>query len=158
MRAKVLLRYIALKTKLFDMKKIWISLFLFLPFYSFSQTGTVKVTVTGILSEKGGELSAGIFPEATFPEVGQQLIGKELIINSDKMIVVFEGVPVGTYALAIFQDIDKNKDLATNIVGYPREPIGFSNNVRIRFGPPAFEDAAVTVNTNQTLSLDIQLR
>ena len=116
------------------------------------------MTVTGILSEKGGELSAGIFPEATFPEVGQQLIGKELIINSDKMIVVFEGVPVGTYALAIFQDIDKNKDLATNFVGYPREPIGFSNNVRIRFGPPTFEDAAVTVKANQTLFLDIQLR
>lgn len=125
---------------------------------AFAQTGTVKVQVTGIQSGEGGELSAGIFEEGDFPKVGQSMIMQEIAVSGEEMEVVFEEVPVGTYALAIYQDIDQDKDLKTNILGFPREPIGFSNNVVITLGPPSFESAAVEVKVNEVLSLSIELR
>lgn len=120
--------------------------------------GRIEVQVTGIEQAKGGELSAGIFKAPNFPNVGQQFIGQEIPITASTMQVYFDNVPPGEYALAIFQDIDQNKDLKANFVGYPLEPIGFSNNVRIRFGPPRFEDAKVLVRAGQTTVLKIQLR
>jgi uncharacterized protein (DUF2141 family) len=48
--------------------------------------------------------------------------------------------------------------LKKNIVGFPTEPIGFSNNARIRFGPPSFDDARIIVESGKTINLTIQLR
>lgn len=48
-------------------------------------------------------------------------------------------LPHGTYAFAVYQDINKNKKLDVNLVGYPSEPFGFSNNVRPRFSAPSFD-------------------
>ena len=59
-----------------------------------------------------------------------------------------------------FQDVDMDGDLPHQfMVGiYRREPIGFSNDVRIRFGPPAFSDAAFNVVNGDTVRMRIILR
>jgi Short-chain dehydrogenases of various substrate specificities len=107
----------------------------------FSQNGVVILQVEGIDLKKGGELSAGIFKEENFPKVGKQLLGTEVAVTGSKMEIRISNVPAGWYGVAVFQDIDKNKNLKTNFIGLPQEPIGFSNDARIKFGPPDFEDA-----------------
>jgi uncharacterized protein (DUF2141 family) len=124
-----------------------------------AQTGTVVLVVEGIKQKKGGELSAGIFAEKSFPKVGKQLLGKEVKIEgASTMTMIMNDVPIGQYGVAVFQDIDKNKDLKTNFIGLPQEPIGFSNDARINFGPPSFEDAKFTVEANKEIKLRIILR
>jgi len=46
------------------------------------------------------------------------------------MTVVFHDLPVGQYAVSVFQDGNDNGRLDTNIFGIPRERFGFSNGVR----------------------------
>jgi len=140
------------------MKYIILSILLCLSVCSLAQTGKVVLTVQGIQTAAGGEVSAGIFKEEYFPQVGKQLVGTEKIVTGNQMQIVFENVPAGFYGIVAFQDIDKNKDLNSNFVGYPTEPIGFSNDAKIKFGPPDFEDAKVRVESNKTLSLTITLR
>jgi uncharacterized protein (DUF2141 family) len=125
---------------------------------SLAQTGTVRLHVQGIQTAKGGEISAGIFRQENFPKPGRQYMGTERAIDADQMHLIFEDVPEGEYALVAFQDIDRNKDLKTNFLGYPTEPIGFSNDVRIKLGPPAFDEAKVRVEAGKTLSVTITLR
>ena len=50
-------------------------------------------------------------------------------------------LPLGEYAISVYQDLDKNGKLDTNMFGVPTEPIGFSNNAAVRFGPPKYESA-----------------
>ena len=55
------------------------------------------------------------------------------------------GLAPGRYVIAVFQDLDGNGTLSTGAFGIPKEPFGFSNNARVRFGPPSFDAAAITV-------------
>jgi uncharacterized protein (DUF2141 family) len=123
-----------------------------------AQTGTVVLNVQGIQTSKGGEISAGIFIKENFPKVGKQFVGVQKAITDNQMQIVFENVPTGYYGVVAFQDIDKNKDLKTNFVGFPTEPIGFSNDAKIKFGPPAFDDVKVKVEEGKTLNLTINLK
>ena len=51
------------------------------------------------------------------------------------------GMPPGRYAIAVFQDVDGDGKLARTL-GMAREPSGYSNAARSRFGPPPFDLAA----------------
>lgn len=124
----------------------------------FAQQGRIILLVKEIQVSKSGQLSVGIFSKEDFLSVGKQLMGKEVPVKKTTQQVVFEDVPPGTYGVAVFQDINKDSDLATNFVGFPREPIGFSNNARIKFGPPSFSDASFTIEAGKTATLEIILR
>lgn len=52
----------------------------------------------------------------------------------------FDGLPRGTYAVAVIHDENGNNRLDT-FAGVPREGYGFSNNAPVRFGPPKFAAA-----------------
>jgi len=140
------------------MKKLAVSIICaWIAAQGFAQTGTVVLNVTQIQADKGGEISAGIFIRENFPKVGKQFVGQEKSVIRKSIQFVFEKVPVGEYGVVAFQDIDKNKDLKTNFVGFPKEPIGFSNDAKIKFGPPNFDDAKVKVEAGKTLTLTIIL-
>jgi uncharacterized protein (DUF2141 family) len=124
----------------------------------YSQTGTVVVNVIQIQSDRGGEISVGVFKKENFPKVGKQMVGMEMPLTGSSMQLTFEKVPMGEYGAVAFQDIDKNKDLKTNFVGLPKEPIGFSNDAEIKLGPPDFDDAKVKVEAGKTLTLTIRLK
>lgn len=61
-------------------------------------------------------------------------------------VVRFDNLPEGTYGAAIFLDENRNGKLDRNLVGWFKEPFGFSERARARFGPPKWEDARFTVS------------
>lgn len=69
------------------------------------------------------------FREATLPT------------DADTKTASFQ-VPLGQYAIAIYQDTDDDGKMDTNFLGIPKEPIGFGNNYK-PFGKPDFESAAI---------------
>lgn len=69
---------------------------------------------------------------------------------------VFGNVPPGRYAVKSFADENGNAKLDTNLFGLPTERYGFSNNARGRMGPPGFEAAAVEVDADRSISLDLK--
>ncbi|MGD9979156.1 MAG: DUF2141 domain-containing protein [Hyphomonadaceae bacterium] len=62
----------------------------------------------------------------------------------------------GRYGLAAYQDLNGDGELSRNMIGLPTEPYAFSNNAPLRFGPPAFEDAALTINTSSEAVLTLR--
>lgn len=82
-----------------------------------------------------------------------QKVGGENFYHSASTPVTTTGVqsielklPLGTYALAVYHDLNDNKQLDTNFFGIPKEPYGFSNDVMGTFGPPDFMSASVDFN------------
>jgi uncharacterized protein (DUF2141 family) len=67
-----------------------------------------------------------------------------------KVKYIFNDLPAGTYAIKLFHDINDNQKLDSNWLGIPREPYGFSNNPRVRFGPPDFSATHFVLLPGQT--------
>lgn len=122
-----------------------------------AQTGLVELTVTGIDPADGGELSAGMFNEANFPNQGKQIVEVRKAISGKTMVLTFTNVKPGDYAIATYQDIDSDKKLKTNWVGFPKEPIGFSRDAKILMGPPKFSDARFVVEAGKVIKLTVKL-
>jgi uncharacterized protein (DUF2141 family) len=58
--------------------------------------------------------------------------------------VVVPDVPPGVYAVQVYQDENDNHKVDRNLLGLPKEGVGFSNDAPIRFAPPRFPAAAFT--------------
>lgn len=89
--------------------------------------------------------------ENKFPDEGKFAFAKEVKPSkTGEVILSFTDIPAGEYALAIYQDSNGNKKLDTNMVGYPKEPFGFSQNIKPKFSAPAYEECKITFNANNT--------
>lgn len=51
-------------------------------------------------------------------------------------------VPLGTYAVSVYQDANGNGELDRSFIGIPKEPVAFGNNHK-PFGKPKFEAALI---------------
>jgi acyl-CoA reductase-like NAD-dependent aldehyde dehydrogenase/uncharacterized protein (DUF2141 family) len=63
-------------------------------------------------------------------------------------------LPAGRYAVSVYQDLNGNGKLDSGAFGIPNEPVGISNNPKIRYGPPRFDDSAFVLGeSDQTISI-----
>ena len=81
---------------------------------------TLRVTVDGLTSA-GGTLRVGLYDEATFALLADAPLFKREAKAAGSVVVTFERLPPGTYAVKAFQDVNNN--------GKPEagEPFGISN-------------------------------
>ncbi|MCA9771477.1 MAG: DUF2141 domain-containing protein [Myxococcales bacterium] len=105
--------------------------------------GTVDVTVTGFKSDEG-QLGCLLFKDAQgFPmSTGDAARKVSAPIAGKAAQCVFEGVPAGTYAVAVVHDANRDGEVDTNFLGIPKEGVAASNNALPHtFGPPTFDEA-----------------
>ncbi len=120
--------------------------------------GTIIVNLEGLSTTKGGMVYTAVFLEKNFLKFGQHVFGNVKPVTANQTQIVFEHVPAGTYGIATFQDIDGSENLSKNLLGIPKEPMGFSRNPRIRFGPPDFKDAEISLGSNETVEVTIKMK
>ena len=73
-----------------------------------------------------------------------------------RTVFVMTDVPPGRYAIAATHDENGNGKLDTNLVGLPTEPYGFSRDARGVLSQPAFDDAAIDVRADATLTIRVR--
>jgi len=106
------------------------------------QGNTISVPVSG-LRNNNGDVRCGLYNSAaTFPKDGQQFQGVVAPIANQQATCVFNNVPPGTYAVAIFHAEKGEATMRTGFFGQPEEGYGFSRNATATMGPPAFGNAA----------------
>ena len=66
-------------------------------------------------------------------------------------------LPFGEYAITLFVDFNGNKKIDKNLLGIPKEPYGFSNNVIGNMSAPTFDQAKFVISgpTSQNIKLRI---
>ena len=107
------------------------------------RAATVLVTVTNVRNDRGKVLVA-LCTKATFLRPHCAWRGHTEAKPGEVQISI-EDVPPGTYAAQAFHDENDNGKLDRNLLGLPKEAMGFSNDAPMRMGPPGFETAAFTV-------------
>ena len=106
-----------------------------------SKASGIKVEVTGFRSDNG-QLGCSLWPgPAGFPRDDSHLLKHVWAsIKNARGECVFGGVPAGDYAVTLFHDENGNGKFDSNMIGYPLEGYGFSNNVVPRFKAPSFDE------------------
>lgn len=116
----------------------------------------LTVKVMGFSSNEGRVFVALYRSTDQFPALNGQYKGKVMEIENKTSIVTFENIPSATYAVAVFHDKNKNGILDKNLVGYPIEKYGFSNNARETFSAPSFKSAAIELEKDKTIAVFIK--
>lgn len=64
--------------------------------------------------------------------------------SGDKTTVELQ-LPAGRYAIAVLHDENSNHKLDRNMIGWPKEGFGFSNNPKVGLSAPSFDTATMQV-------------
>ena len=82
---------------------------------------SLQVTVLGV-TQAGGTLRVGVYDEATFPVLTDTpLFKRELAKATGNVVVTFDRLPPGTYAVKVVQDVNNDGKWEMG------EPYGVSN-------------------------------
>lgn len=93
----------------------------------------------------GGMIMIAAFDSAEAMAADRPVAGQRLSPAGGEVRATFHNLPAGRYLLAAYQDADGDGKLSVNLFGVPLEAYGFGGDPPSRFGPPAFDAAAVAV-------------
>jgi uncharacterized protein (DUF2141 family) len=119
--------------------------------------GKLTLEIDG-LKNKEGQVCVSIFASSEgFPSDRDRGFQKQCTkITDTPLLITFENLKAGSYAVAVFHDQNNDRILNSNVFGIPKEGFGFSRNPEIRTGAPKFSEAAFLVagpNTNIQIQL-----
>jgi uncharacterized protein (DUF2141 family) len=110
-----------------------------------SAAAELTVEVLGARSNDGF-MHFGLYDNPdTFPTKDGRLRGTRVALSQNRAVAVFRGLKAGRYAVAVFHDENDNGEFDQIFFGLPVEDFGFSNGAVAFFGPPRFDNAAVSV-------------
>ena len=108
-----------------------------------AEPGVVEIEVAGVRNGHGHVLAA-LCDRREFLSERCRLNGA-VEARPGSVLVRVTSVPPGTYAVQAWHDENDNGRIDRDMLGIPREGIGFSRDAPIRFGPPSFKDAQFAV-------------
>lgn len=123
-----------------------------------SQPG-IHVEILGIRNSMGAVACALFEAPEGFPTEFLRFATNIMMVKvrATKATCDFEDIAPGTYALAVIHDENRDGELATNLMGVPKEGYGFSNDAKGSLGAPSFEAASFSYN-GQSLNMTIALQ
>ena len=93
----------------------------------------------------------GVFnDESSFPDSHHR--GEKVETSDEVVIVTFDNLTVGQYAVSVYQDSNNNGQLDTGLFGIPKEKYGFSNGAR----RPNFRDCLFDFSRDMTITIRIK--
>ncbi len=117
---------------------------------------TVTITV-GEFENTKGVAFVGLYNRAeAFGKPAQVFKGKEIPVRGKFAECVFDNLPDGTYAVAVFQDENGNQTLDTGLFGIPKENYGFSNNIKPKMRQATFDEAKFVLK-GQPLAMTVKI-
>lgn len=109
----------------------------------------LSLTIENLGSTSAPVLLGFYGPENEFLNEKDTLKNYKFTPNGDTLKTTITDLPYGTYAIALFQDMDNDGKIEKNFLGIPKDPYAFSNNARPTFKAPSFEDCCFDYNNEE---------
>jgi uncharacterized protein (DUF2141 family) len=119
----------------------------------------VKLTVKVVgLRSNSGKVYVSVYNQGDgYPKDPNKAVAKTIVpIQQGQTIAVFDSLPAGQYAVGCYHDEDDNGKLNTNFLGIPTEGVGASNDATGFMGPPSFNDAKFSLQTDKMITIHIK--
>lgn len=114
---------------------------------------TIKIENIEVLE---GHIRIGVFNTSeNFLKQGFTFKKYKIAVKNATETIIIDDLPKGDYAFMLYHDKNADGTLNRNLLGIPKEPFGFSNNVKPKFAKPTFEDCKFLLEEN--LELEISL-
>ena len=115
----------------------------------------LTVVVDGIEKSKGNVLVA-VYDSTNFLKQPAYYGMVKIEPGQEEVTLVIENIAPGNYAVSLFQDENGNNKLDTGSYGIPVEGYGFSNNAKVKMGPPDFQDCMITIEEDTEINITLQ--
>lgn len=124
-----------------------------------SETGKMTISLTNLRNNKGHALVSLFRDGVGYPDQPAKAFRKEKLVITDRKVTLhLEGIPAGSYAIAILHDENDDLRMNTNWIGIPKEGYGFSNNVMGTLGPPSIQKASFRFEPGNPATIVIKAR
>lgn len=120
--------------------------------FAYTQEKTESVSVTVKVDNPlndNGHVLIGLHTIDTFMK-GKGIQNAKSKVKDGKVIVTFENVTPGNYAIMVLHDENDNERMDMEVNGMPKESYGMSNNPML-YGPPTFNDAQFELTENKEI-------
>ena len=121
--------------------------------YAQDQGKNLTIIVTNITETKG-TLITKIWREGNHKSGNEPFKIFKTEINSIEIIINVKDLPIGEYGVSMFHDVNYDK-LDKSWLGKPKEPIGFSNDVKPSFGPPDFDEMKFMLKKEESITINL---
>ena len=128
--------------------------FMLIALHAYSQLASITVTVKDFRNQNGSVL-VGIYTSKN-DFLKKTAMRKAVKITSPEVIVSFDNLPPGEYAVSIIHDENDNKEFDRNKIGFPKEGYCFGNNALGRLGTPSYDQVKIVLkgeSVSQTLKM-----
>ncbi len=115
----------------------------------------LSLTIDGVSSADGNINVALYTSQETFLKFDKVFDKGSAKAVKGKTVLKINGVPPGTYAIAVFHDENGNNELDTNMFGVPKEPVAFSKAKMKLFGPPKFDECQFQITSDTALVISL---
>lgn len=125
--------------------------------FGFSQEKeTIDLTIDVTVSKynKGSIFLALYNSEETYMKKGYK--SAKVAVANNKATISIKNIEKGSYAFSMFHDVNSNGKMDKNFMGIPKEPYGFSNDKKGRFGPPDYEKVTFELKKDATIQVTIK--
>jgi uncharacterized protein (DUF2141 family) len=114
-----------------------------------SQDGHLTVQIDGLRSGEGQVMVAIFSQDLNFPDGDYADEWVKKPARAGAVTVEFGGLPPGPYAIGAFHDENGNGKLDTSVIGWPKERYALSNDVRLSFHRPRFDECAFPIRPGE---------
>ena len=106
------------------------------------------------IEELKGDIRIGIFnSNEKFLKQGHSFNEYKIAVTDTTETIIIDDLPKGEYAFIMYHDKNDDGKMNRNLIGIPKEPFGFSNNVRPKFSKPTFEECKFILEEDLVLHI-----
>ena len=117
---------------------------------------TIEVVVLGVNQIKGDLRIALYSEENEFLSKSDIYDFRIIPVRDLTEKIIFKVNSKGKYAIAVVHDISENGKLDFNLVGYPKEPYGFSRNPGVWYREPLFTECSFQLSRATVINVELK--
>ena len=103
-----------------------------------------------------GDIKIGIFKsDSSFLKEDLALKNYSIKVIKNTAFITITDLPKGEYAISMFHDENSDNKMNTNFIGIPKEPYGFSNNVKPKMSAPKYKECKFNFSDDKTLEIKL---
>ncbi|MFA6618296.1 MAG: DUF2141 domain-containing protein [Candidatus Neomarinimicrobiota bacterium] len=103
-----------------------------------------------------GDIRIGVFNRSeNFLKQGFTYKNYIVKVQDSTETIIINDLPPGEYAFILYHDKNADTKMNRNFLGIPKEPFGFSNNLKPKFSKPTFEECKFLLEKDLVLQIPL---
>lgn len=106
------------------------------------------------IEDTGGVLRVALFNSQQGCDADDAVETRSIAVKArERVVLTFSQIKHGDYAVKVYHDVNKDRELDTNMLGVPQEDYGFSSDAEALFSQPSWDEAKFAFKSSNALEV-----